>query len=147
MAKSKPSFKFRKIVNGGCHIVITQLTALLLVSFWSAIVSSSAVPVSAAETPSDTLGPVPSKLQIGGPGFPGGKAALLMAGRAPEIWAGVSAWCGIYDLAAWHQQKAGKRYWSALEAVCGGTPGTSPAVLRATKVKPPNCDRLAKEGI
>lgn len=34
----------------------------------------------------------------------GGHMSLLMAGRAPEIWAGVSAWCGISDIAAWHQQ-------------------------------------------
>ena len=60
----------------------------------------------------------------------GGHMALLMAGRAPEIWAGVSAWCGIHDLAAWHSQQKktmSNTYWKALEAVCGGAPGSSPA--------------------
>jgi len=60
----------------------------------------------------------------------GGHMALLMAGRAPEVWAGVSAWVPIYDLAAWHQQtaKANRPYWKMLEAVCGGAPGASAAV-------------------
>ncbi len=52
----------------------------------------------------------------------GGHMALLMAGRAPEVWAGVSAWCGISDLAAWHRQTkaAGLSYWQSLEKACGG---------------------------
>src|SRR5690606_18796175 len=38
---------------------------------------------------------------IGGSG--GGHMSLLMAGRHPEIWAAVSAWCGISDINAWHE--------------------------------------------
>jgi dienelactone hydrolase len=34
----------------------------------------------------------------------GGHMAMLMAGRHPEIWAGVSAWCGIGDVARWHAE-------------------------------------------
>jgi len=60
----------------------------------------------------------------------GGHMALLLAGRAPDLWAGVSAWCGISDLAAWHGQTkaANLPYWRALEGVCGGAPGSSEAV-------------------
>ena len=60
----------------------------------------------------------------------GGYGSLLMAGRAPEIWAGVSAWCPIYDLKSWHAETAERklRYADMLEKVCGGTPGKSPAI-------------------
>ena len=60
----------------------------------------------------------------------GGYASLLMAGRAPELWAGVSAWCPIYDLAVWHgdTKKRNLRYDDMLEKVCGGPPGTSAEV-------------------
>ncbi|MGN6136248.1 MAG: alpha/beta hydrolase family protein [Aureliella sp.] len=60
----------------------------------------------------------------------GGYASLLMAGRAPEIWAGVSAWCSIYDLQAWHAETRARklRYAEMLEKVCGGAPGASPEV-------------------
>jgi len=60
----------------------------------------------------------------------GGHMAMLMAGRAPEIWAGVSAWAGISDLKAWHAEckKAKRRYASDIEKSCGGPPGKSDAV-------------------
>ncbi len=62
----------------------------------------------------------------------GGHAALLLAGRLPELWAGVSAWVGISDLSAWHGEckKAKRKYWHDIEASCGGPPGKSPAVDR-----------------
>jgi pimeloyl-ACP methyl ester carboxylesterase len=65
---------------------------------------------------------------MGGSG--GGYASLLMAGRAPEVWAGVSAWCPIFDLTAWHAETQSRklRYATMLEKVCGGPPGTSPEV-------------------
>ena len=55
----------------------------------------------------------------------GGHAALLLAGRLPGLWAGVSAWVGISDLAPWHSEckKAGRKYWRDIEASCGGPPG------------------------
>ena len=34
----------------------------------------------------------------------GGHMAMQMAGRHPELWAGVSAWCGISDVAQWHAE-------------------------------------------
>ncbi|NNE91835.1 MAG: prolyl oligopeptidase family serine peptidase [Verrucomicrobiales bacterium] len=56
----------------------------------------------------------------------GGHASLLMAGRAPEIWAGVSAWCGISDIAAWHAECDGNekfsRYAKDIENALGGRP-------------------------
>ena len=55
----------------------------------------------------------------------GGHMAMVMAHRAPKLWAGVSAWVGISDLAAWHRQckNAGRHYWRDVEASCGGPPG------------------------
>ena len=55
----------------------------------------------------------------------GGMASLLMAGRAPEIWAGVSAWCPIYDLKDWHRESVERNsaYAQTVEKICGGPPG------------------------
>jgi len=64
----------------------------------------------------------------------GGYAALLMAGRHPEIWAGVSAWVPILDLKTWHSEcsesnKAEvRRYALDIEKSCGGAPGVSAMV-------------------
>jgi pimeloyl-ACP methyl ester carboxylesterase len=56
----------------------------------------------------------------------GGHMALLMAGRHPEIWAGVSAWCGIADVARWHTEhsRGGRpaRYAADIERALGGPP-------------------------
>lgn len=55
----------------------------------------------------------------------GGYAALLMAGRAPDLWAGVSAWAPISDLHAWWKQKsAGKPsgYAIHIQKAVGGRP-------------------------
>ncbi len=62
----------------------------------------------------------------------GGYTALLMAGRRPEIWAGVSAWASISDLKAWYHEtkRAGgnKHYYDDIANSCGGPPGTSQTV-------------------
>ena len=61
----------------------------------------------------------------------GGHMAMLMVGRHPRVWAGVSAWVGISDLAAWHAEttKAGrKNYAGNIENVVGGKPGSSDKV-------------------
>ncbi|MCA9136782.1 MAG: prolyl oligopeptidase family serine peptidase [Planctomycetales bacterium] len=58
----------------------------------------------------------------------GGHASLLMASRAPELWAGVSAWCGISDIKQWHQQCQGTstdRYARMIESALEGSPQTS----------------------
>lgn len=58
----------------------------------------------------------------------GGHMAMLMAGRHPRLWAGVSAWVGISDLEAWHVKHAKSHYGAMLRACCGGAPGDSPEV-------------------
>jgi len=60
----------------------------------------------------------------------GGYTALLMAGRHPELWAGVSAWVPIVDLKSWyHENKAmGDKHWREVADSCGGPPGTSDKV-------------------
>jgi poly(3-hydroxybutyrate) depolymerase len=56
---------------------------------------------------------------LGGSG--GGHMSLLMAGKHPDPWAGVSSWCPITSLQEWHEQQNG--YAVHVEAVCGGAPG------------------------
>jgi poly(3-hydroxybutyrate) depolymerase len=57
----------------------------------------------------------------------GGHMALVMAARAADLWAGVSAWAPVSDLAAWHAEDTVRRhgYAAMLEQVCGGPPGTA----------------------
>ena len=51
---------------------------------------------------------------------------MLMAARAPDVWAGVSAWCGISDIVAWHRQCTENErfigYAKHIEKVLGGAP-------------------------
>lgn len=64
----------------------------------------------------------------------GGHASLLMAARHPELWAGVSAWCGISDIAAWHRHCSGtsfNRYAGMIEAVLKGNPNANDAIKKA----------------
>ncbi|GEM_PF-327824 len=63
----------------------------------------------------------------------GGHMALLLAGRHPTLWAGVSAWVPISDLALWYEQRLAKRgasdkFVTRLVASTGGAPGDSSAV-------------------
>lgn len=60
----------------------------------------------------------------------GGMAALSMAGRSPDIWAGVSAWAPLIDLNSWYfETKArGLKYTDEIVRSTGGVPGTSEAV-------------------
>jgi len=69
----------------------------------------------------------------------GGHMALLMAGRAPDRWAAVSAWVPISDLAAWHAEcrAAGRPYAADLERSCGGAPGDSLAVDAEYRARSP----------
>jgi len=66
----------------------------------------------------------------------GGYLGLLLAGRAPEIWAGVSAWVPISDLNAWYEEskRLGTKYVSHIVASCGGSPvDDSPAAEECRK--------------
>ena len=61
----------------------------------------------------------------------GGHMALLLAGRAPDLWAGVYAACPIFDIADWHRQRAPKggkksQYAMDIEMSCGGLPEERP---------------------
>lgn len=60
----------------------------------------------------------------------GGHMSLIMAAQAPELFAGVSAWVPITDLASWYGQtlKAKLKYARDLVKVCGGVPGSSAEV-------------------
>jgi len=60
----------------------------------------------------------------------GGYAALLMAGRHPELWTAVSAWVPISDLRAWYVEctEAKRGYAGQVVKSCGGPPGHSPEV-------------------
>lgn len=72
---------------------------------------------------------------IGGSG--GGHASLLLAGRHPEIWAGVSAWCPILDIELWHRHHGSKGYGEHIEKACGGNPSTDEkARVEAVKRSP-----------
>ncbi|MBO7329806.1 MAG: prolyl oligopeptidase family serine peptidase [Lentisphaeria bacterium] len=61
---------------------------------------------------------------IGGSG--GGHLSLLLARRMPDLWAAVSAWCPIFDIALWHddclKDARFTGYSSDIEAVLGGDP-------------------------
>ena len=60
---------------------------------------------------------------VGGSG--GGHMSLVMAARAPDLWAGVSAWVPISDLFAWHAESKSRKnnYAKMIEQSCGGAPG------------------------
>lgn len=62
-----------------------------------------------------------------------------MAGRAPEVWAGVSAWVPITDLRQWYLEckKAGLDYAENIVKSCGGPPGESPAVDKEYRNRSP----------
>jgi pimeloyl-ACP methyl ester carboxylesterase len=69
----------------------------------------------------------------------GGYTALLMAGRHPELWAGVSAWVPIADLAAWYREcrALGSEHADDVAASCGGPPGASEGVDREYRQRSP----------
>lgn len=62
---------------------------------------------------------------IGGSG--GGYTALMMAGKVPDMWAGVSAWVPISDILTWWRQKKqqGSKYAADIEKVIGGQPSSN----------------------
>lgn len=70
----------------------------------------------------------------------GGHMSMLMAARHPELWAGVSAWVGISDIAAWHAEhvKGGKadNYAKNIEAALGGPPDSEKRLADARRRSP-----------
>jgi acetyl esterase/lipase len=82
---------------------------------------------------------------VGGSG--GGHMSLVMAARAPELWAGVSAWVPISDLAAWHAESSQRKnnYAKMLELSCGGAPG--PATEAEYRHRSPLFHLAAAKGV
>ncbi len=82
---------------------------------------------------------------VGGSG--GGHMSLVMAARAPELWAGVSAWVPITDLAAWHAESKARKnnYARMLEQSCGGAPG--PATEAEYRHRSPLFHLAAAQGV
>ena len=82
---------------------------------------------------------------IGGSG--GGHMSLVMAARAPDLWAGVSAWVPISDLAAWHAESKARKnnYAKMLEQSCGGPPG--PATETEYRHRSPLFHLAAAKGV
>lgn len=62
----------------------------------------------------------------------GGHAGLMMAAKAPQVWAGVSVWVPISDLSAWYFESLSRmqKYAWHMEAACGGKPDEGPDVMR-----------------
>ena len=82
---------------------------------------------------------------VGGSG--GGHMSLVMAARAPDLWAGVSAWVPIADLAAWHAESKARRnnYAKMIEQSCGGAPG--PATESEYRYRSPLFHLTAAKGV
>lgn len=70
----------------------------------------------------------------------GGHMALLMAARHPEIWAGVSSWVPISDVATWHAEHVKNgvpdKYAKNIESALGGPPDTPSRREDAAKRSP-----------
>ena len=75
---------------------------------------------------------------FGGSG--GGYMALVMAGRAPDLWTAVSAWAPISDLAAWHRERANDQTPTIarqIRACVGGAPGENASVDAQYRARSP----------
>jgi pimeloyl-ACP methyl ester carboxylesterase len=76
---------------------------------------------------------------MGGSG--GGHAALLLAGRKPELWTAVSAWCGISDIQKWWEETRldpkNSRYAEHIEKAVGGKPQKSSGEADECKQRSP----------
>ena len=72
-------------------------------------------------------------------GSGGGHCSLLMAGRRPDLWTAVSAWCPISDVALWHRQSRERSsgYADHIESACGGNPAESENALKEAKTRSP----------
>lgn len=81
----------------------------------------------------------PNRIYLCG-GSGGGHCALLMAGRRPDLWTAVSAWCPISDIAQWYKQCLGSKFKCYSENIiksCDGNPFESPAAARECLLRSP----------
>ena len=80
----------------------------------------------------------PAKVYLTG-GSGGGHCTLLMAGRRPDLWTAVSAWCPISDIALWHTQSRALKnaYADHIESACGGNPSESEDVRKEARKRSP----------
>ena len=69
----------------------------------------------------------------------GGYLGLLLAGREPETWAGVSVWVPISDLNAWYEEsrRLKTKYVNHIEASCGGRPIDDTSAARECRKRSP----------
>ncbi len=69
----------------------------------------------------------------------GGHAALLAAGKYPDIWAGVSAWVPITDLVEWYTETKERdlKYWQDIYNSCGGDPTTDTSAFNEARKRSP----------
>ncbi|NUM52300.1 MAG: prolyl oligopeptidase family serine peptidase [Candidatus Hydrogenedentes bacterium] len=69
----------------------------------------------------------------------GAHMALVMAAEVPEMWAGVSAWCAVTDLARFYDEcvAQGAKAYRHIVKVCGGAPGSSPRVDEELRYRSP----------
>jgi sialate O-acetylesterase len=76
----------------------------------------------------------------------GGYMTLVMAARAPHLWAAASAWVAISDLPAWYDfsKSQNSRYWKMLEGCFGGPPHGGLAVQQYRQRSPVHFLHLAK---
>lgn len=75
---------------------------------------------------------------VGGSG--GGHCSLLMAGRRPDLWTAVSAWCPISNIAAWHDEcksSSFPQYANHIASACGGDPATDETAAFEAKKRSP----------
>jgi predicted esterase len=74
-------------------------------------------------------------------GYSGGAMkALVLAGKHPELWAGVAAWGTIHDIADWyrHPHEDTKAYRKQIAASCGGVPRPGSAAERECDQRSPS---------
>lgn len=70
----------------------------------------------------------------------GGHFTQVLAGRMPEVWAGISSWCGIADIAAWHAETTGagrNNYAADIEGALGGAPDASDTTMAEASHRSP----------
>lgn len=82
-------------------------------------------------------------------GYSGGAmAALTMAGRHPELWAGVVAWVPVFDLGQWHAEirESHPRYAREIRDSCGGEPSPGSKAARECRRRSPSAHLAGARG-